>query len=127
MAAIVGVAAEEITQNPVSVAQENARTLGSAVVLKGAETVISDPDGSTYLNRRGNAGLATAGSGDVLAGFIAGICARHVEPVQAAVWAVTLHARAGEKLASRVGPIGYLARELPAEVPGLMRQLTRRR
>jgi NAD(P)H-hydrate repair Nnr-like enzyme with NAD(P)H-hydrate dehydratase domain len=65
-------------------------------------------------------GLATSGSGDVLAGLVAGLLARGAEPAQAAVWAVALHARAGAALARRFGPLGYLARELAAEVPALM-------
>jgi NAD(P)H-hydrate repair Nnr-like enzyme with NAD(P)H-hydrate dehydratase domain len=68
-------------------------------------------------------GLATSGSGDVLAGLVAGLLARGAEPAQAAVWAVALHARAGEALARRFGPLGTLARELAAEVPALMERL----
>lgn len=97
---------------------------GTIVALKGAETLICAPDGEAYLNRRGNVGLATAGSGDVLAGIIVGLCARGADPLQATVWAVSLHARAGERLASRVGSVGYLARELVHEIPVLMDQVS---
>jgi NAD(P)H-hydrate repair Nnr-like enzyme with NAD(P)H-hydrate dehydratase domain len=55
----------------------------------------------------------------VLAGIIAGLCARGAEPIHAAAWGVSVHARAGEQLAKRLGPIGYLARELLDEIPGL--------
>ncbi len=92
---------------------------GTIVALKGAETLICAPDGAAYLNNRGNVGLATAGSGDVLAGIVAGLCARGADPVQATVWGVSIHARAGEILAKRVGPLGYLAREILDEVPRL--------
>jgi NAD(P)H-hydrate repair Nnr-like enzyme with NAD(P)H-hydrate dehydratase domain len=68
-------------------------------------------------------GLATSGSGDVLAGIVAGLAARGAEPAQAAVWAVFLHSRAGEALARRTGPLGFLARELSAELPRLLRTL----
>ena len=68
----------------------------------------------------GNVGLATAGSGDVLAGILAGLCARGAEPLQAAVLGVSVHARAGEELSRRVGPVGYLAREILAEIPKLI-------
>ncbi|HKQ99795.1 MAG TPA: NAD(P)H-hydrate dehydratase, partial [Pyrinomonadaceae bacterium] len=67
--------------------------------------------------------LATSGSGDVLAGIIAGLAARGATPSQAAAWGVHLHARAGEELAKRMGRLGYLARELPDEVPTLMAKL----
>jgi hydroxyethylthiazole kinase-like uncharacterized protein yjeF len=119
MAKIANVSADEITQDPLRVARETARRLGSVVVLKDAETTICGADGTAFVNRRGNVGLATAGSGDVLAGIIAGLCARGAEPIHAAAWGVSVHARAGEQLAKRLGPIGYLARELLDEIPGL--------
>jgi NAD(P)H-hydrate repair Nnr-like enzyme with NAD(P)H-hydrate dehydratase domain len=59
----------------------------------------------------------------VLAGIITGLAARGAAPFEAAVWGVHLHALAGDRLAARVGPLGYLARELPAEVPRLMAEL----
>ncbi len=96
-----------------------AAKFGTIVALKGAETLICAPDGAAYLNNRGNVGLATAGSGDVLAGIVAGLCARGADPLQATVWGVSIHARAGEILAQRVGPLGYLAREILDEVPRL--------
>jgi hydroxyethylthiazole kinase-like uncharacterized protein yjeF len=105
--------------DPADYARAFAAESETIVALKGAETLICAPDGISYLNRRGNVGLATAGSGDVLAGIVVGLCARGVEPVQAAVWAVSVHARAGERLARRVGPIGYLAREILDEIPRL--------
>jgi NAD(P)H-hydrate repair Nnr-like enzyme with NAD(P)H-hydrate dehydratase domain len=67
--------------------------------------------------------LATSGSGDVLAGILAGLVARGAALEQAAAWGVALHARAGERLARRLGTLGYLARELPGEVPQVMASL----
>ncbi|MFN2508893.1 MAG: NAD(P)H-hydrate dehydratase [Chthoniobacterales bacterium] len=90
-------------RDPLAIARDAANHLGAIVVLKGAETLICSPGGEAYLNRRGNVGLGTAGSGDVLAGFMTGLCARGVEPLQAAVWAVASHARAGELLARQRG------------------------
>ncbi|GLS81867.1 hypothetical protein GCM10007893_27120 [Paracoccus marinus] len=66
-------------------------------------------------------GLATGGSGDVLAGLIAGLVARGLPGWEAACWGVWLHGEAGRRMAERMGPVGFLARELAAEVPGLMR------
>jgi NAD(P)H-hydrate repair Nnr-like enzyme with NAD(P)H-hydrate dehydratase domain len=85
-------------------------------------THIAEPNGAVYRNDRGDAGLATSGSGDVLAGIAGGLLARGAEALHAAVWAVALHARAGDALARRIG-LGFLARELPAEIPPLMRNL----
>ena len=110
----------EVEAAPAPLAREAARTLGVVLVLKGAETVIAAPDGQLFCNVAGNPGLATAGSGDTLAGVIAGLAARGAEPLQAAVWGVWVHAKAGEALARKVGPLGYLAHELSAEVPRLL-------
>ena len=65
----------------------------------------------------GHAGLGTSGSGDVLAGAIAGLLARGADLAQAACWATFLHAVAGDRLAARVGRLGFLARELVDQLP----------
>ncbi|MGO4230089.1 NAD(P)H-hydrate dehydratase [Arthrobacter sp. YAF34] len=72
----------------------------------------------------GSGGLGTSGSGDVLAGTIAGLRARGATSAQAACWGTHLHAAAGDRLASRKGSPGYLARELADELPGLMMELS---
>jgi ADP-dependent NAD(P)H-hydrate dehydratase len=105
-------------------ARRAAREFRAVFVLKGRETFIASPGGETFVNRAGSVGLATSGSGDVLAGLIAGLVARGTEPAHAAVWGVHLHALAGERLARKVGPLGFLARELPAEIPPLMLELS---
>jgi ADP-dependent NAD(P)H-hydrate dehydratase len=87
------------------------------VALKGARTFVVAPDGRTFDNVAGNIGLGTSGSGDTLSGVIAGLCARGADPLQATVWGVHAHAAAGDRLARRIAPVGYLARELLAEVP----------
>jgi NAD(P)H-hydrate repair Nnr-like enzyme with NAD(P)H-hydrate dehydratase domain len=91
--------------------------------MKGATSYVADPSGALYRNDHGDVGLATSGSGDVLAGVIGGLLARGAEPLHAAAWGVALHARAGAALSARIG-LGFLARELPAEVPPLMRELS---
>lgn len=106
-------------------ARRAAEEFRAVVVLKGRETFVSSPGGETFVNRAGSVGLATSGSGDVLAGLIAGLVARGAEPARAAAWGVHLHALAGERLARKVGPLGFLARELPAEIPPLMAELSR--
>jgi hydroxyethylthiazole kinase-like uncharacterized protein yjeF len=72
----------------------------------------------------GHSGLGTSGSGDVLAGAIAGLRARGTTDSQAACWGTHLHAAAGDRLASRLGGLGYLARELTEELPPLMMELS---
>ncbi|WP_247041584.1 NAD(P)H-hydrate dehydratase [Arthrobacter rhizosphaerae] len=85
--------------------------------------VIAAPDGRLWEITTGYGGLGTSGSGDVLAGAIAGLKARGTTPAQAACWGTHLHAAAGDRLASRLGSLGYLARELADELPPLMMEL----
>jgi hydroxyethylthiazole kinase-like uncharacterized protein yjeF len=124
LAMMMNASVDQIVADPFRSARVAAEKLGCVVASKGAETFICAPDGTAFRNDRGNVGLATAGSGDVLAGIVAGLCARGTEPLQAAAWAVALHARAGERLAKRVGPVGYLAREIPGELPQLLAALS---
>ena len=100
-----------------------AEDYGAVAVVKGRETFIASPEGRVYVNRAGNVGLATSGSGDVLSGVVAGLAARGTDALAAAVWGVHAHALAGDRLARRVGPIGYLARELLDEIPRVLEQL----
>ncbi len=120
MAGILGRSKDEIKADPCAAAIEAASSLRAVVVMKGSETFIATPEGRVFRNQHGGIGLATSGSGDTLAGIIAGLAARGASPEQATVWGVLLHARAGEVLAERVGPLGFLARELLAEIPRLM-------
>jgi hydroxyethylthiazole kinase-like uncharacterized protein yjeF len=89
-----------------------------------AQAMISDPDGRRWRVPSGHPGLATAGSGDVLAGLVVGLLARKADPAQAAAWGTYLHSMAGERLASRVGDVGFRARELVDEVPAVLAELS---
>lgn len=123
MASCLGMSKEEVSGGATETARHAAERFGCVAALKGAETIIAAPGGESYSNQAGNVGLATSGSGDTLAGLIAGLAARGASPLQAASWGVHLHARAGDRLARRIGPLGFLARELLAEVPHLMAKL----
>jgi hydroxyethylthiazole kinase-like uncharacterized protein yjeF len=112
-----------IEADPCAAAQASAQRWNAVVALKGATTFIAAPDGKSWRHDGGNIGLAVSGSGDTLSGIIAGLAARGASLEQAAAWGVALHARAGEQLAARIGPLGYLAREIAAEVPMLMHRL----
>ena len=120
MAHLLGDAKETILDNACTAARDAARNWNAVVALKGGTTFIASPNGDTWRHDGGNVGLATSGSGDVLAGIIAGLAARGATVTQAVAWGVALHARAGDNLAKRIGPIGYLAREITDEIPGLL-------
>lgn len=123
MAGMTGESQERIERQREETARRAAEKFRAVVVLKGRETLIASPGGDLYVNRAGNVGLATSGSGDVLSGIVTGLAARGSNPAQAAAWGVYLHARAGERLAERMGRLGFLARELAAEIPSLMKEL----
>lgn len=120
MAHLTGASKQAVLTDPATAARDAARRFNAVVVLKGPATFIASPQGELWRHEGGNAGLATSGSGDVLAGLLVALVARGATLVQAAAWGVALHARAGDRLARRLGTLGYLARELPAEVPALM-------
>lgn len=123
MAALSGRSKEEVMADPLAVAREAAARFHAVVALKSADTWVVSPDGRAWLHRAGAPGLATSGSGDVLAGVIGGLLARGASPVTASIWGVWLHGRAGARLAKRIGPLGFLARELLDELPGVLAEV----
>jgi ADP-dependent NAD(P)H-hydrate dehydratase len=123
MASLTGEEKTAIEADPERAARDFAAAANLVVALKGAATHVATPDGRCWRHARAVPGLATSGSGDTLAGLVAGLLARGADLAQAAVWAVALHARAGEALERRLGPVGTLARELAAEVPALLARL----
>jgi hydroxyethylthiazole kinase-like uncharacterized protein yjeF len=123
MAALLGVAREKIERDAAAFATDAARRFGTVVALKGAESWIATPAGSLFRYSGGSVGLATSGSGDTLAGVIAGLAARGATAERAALWGAYLHGAAGRILARRIGRIGFLARELLDEIPPLLERL----
>ena len=93
---------------------EIAGRYGSAVTCYGE---IAAASGDRWTVRAGGPGLGTAGSGDVLAGAVAGLLARGADAAQAAVWGTFAHAASADRLSARIAPVGFLARELCDELP----------
>lgn len=123
MAAMLGCEADAVERDREAAVRHAAERYGSVVILKGSTSLIADRGGAVFAYAGGGVGLATGGSGDVLAGIAAGLAARGAAPLEAALWAVWLHGEAGRRCAEQIGPLGFLARELLAHVPGLLRAM----
>ena len=110
----------EIERDRVGCGRRAADRYRSIVLVKGVTSHVVCPDGDFWTYEGGAPGLGVSGSGDVLAGIVGGLLARGAEPLNALLWAVWLHGEAGAQLAKRIGPIGFLAREIADEIPALL-------
>ena len=121
MAVMTGQTTRDIQQDRLGVLEKYAASWGHVVILKGAYTLIGAPDGRTALIPVSTPALARAGTGDVLAGIIAGLCAQGLSSYEAAVAGAWLHARAGVAAEARiVNPAGVLAGDVLAEIAGVL-------
>jgi NAD(P)H-hydrate epimerase len=128
MSRLTGLAAQKITEDPVRIAVEFSHEYGVVTVLKGARTVIASPDGAVYINTTGSAALAKAGSGDALAGIVAGLCAQFAaQPSlslkEIAALGVYLHGRAGEAAGRVLSLYGANASDTIKALPSVMKRL----
>ena len=123
LARLLGIGLDEIVQNRIPIAQKVATSFGVHLVLKGARTLIANPEGRVAINMTGNAGMATGGTGDVLTGLIAGLLAQGVDAGLAAKAAVYLHGLAGDLAAEAIGQEAMVASDLMAQIPEAIRQL----
>lgn len=127
-ARLLGLRNEDIARDRIGAARRLVERFGASVVLKGAGSVIMDPDGRWLINPTGNPGLASAGTGDVLAGVLGALlawCTDAHAALQAAVW---FHGAAADALVARgIGPIGMHAGELPEEIRRLINALIKPR
>jgi hydroxyethylthiazole kinase-like uncharacterized protein yjeF len=109
-----------IDLNPIGCGLRAAEHYGAHVLVKGVTSHVVAADGRAWTFRGGAPGLGVSGSGDALAGIVGGLLARGSDSLTALLWGVLLHGEAGETLAKKVGPIGFLAREIPDEIPALL-------
>ena len=110
---------EDVESDPIGSGLRAADKYKSIVLVKGVVSHVVTPDGDVWTHKGGSAGLGVSGSGDVLAGIVGGLLARGAEPLHALLWSVWLHGEAGARLAKKIGPLGFLARELADEIPAL--------
>jgi ADP-dependent NAD(P)H-hydrate dehydratase / NAD(P)H-hydrate epimerase len=114
---LLGRRAGDIQASRIESSLEAARRFGCTVILKGAHTLVACPEGRVYINTLALAGLATAGSGDVLTGLAATFCSQGLEPLDAALCGVFVHGRAAELAAHMVGSIGMVAGDIISHLP----------
>jgi hydroxyethylthiazole kinase-like uncharacterized protein yjeF len=123
MARLVGVTVEEVQTDREGIARKMAAKWNKIIVLKGAYTVVASPEGKVKISLAANPGLASAGTGDVLTGAIAGMVAQGLSLFDAAACGVYLHAEAGERVRARLGDAGMIATDLLPELPRVIKQL----
>jgi len=117
MARLLGIDAKEVQKNRKQIAQEFVKDFKAVLVLKGHETIVADYKGNFYINKTGNPGMATAGSGDVLTGIIAAFLAQGLRVFEAAKYAVYLHGLAGDLAAKEKTQISLIASDIIAKIP----------
>jgi len=122
LARLLGVSGDDVRAARLAHARAAARRAGAVVVLKGDDTLVVAPEGPVGVSRGDAPALATAGTGDVLAGVIGALLARGVEPFHAACAGVELHRRAGRLVGARVGVEGAMARDVIAMLPYARRE-----
>lgn len=116
MARLVKSTPKAVNENRAEIATDFAKRYGVVTVLKGAGTIIASPEGRVMINRTGNSGMATGGSGDVLAGMTGSLLAQGANPFAAAAAAVYLHGLAGDIAAEKLGRISMLPTDLINEI-----------
>lgn len=125
MARLAALTIEQVQRNVMETARSFAREHGVVVVLKTSRTIIASPEGEIFQNTTGNAGLAKGGSGDVLAGMIAGFLAQGMTALDAAVCGSYLHGLTADRLSERMSQYSMLARDLLDELPATLKSLDR--
>lgn len=123
MARLTGLSGAGVQADRLGAATRSASAWGKVVVLKGAHTIVAAPDGTGMVSPFANPGLATAGTGDVLAGIIVGLLSQHVALGDAASLGVFLHGRAGERVREEMGDAGMVASDLLPVLPRVIHGL----
>jgi ADP-dependent NAD(P)H-hydrate dehydratase / NAD(P)H-hydrate epimerase len=122
---LLSVTTAAINDDRVSAARMLANRTGATVLIKGARSVIASPDGDVYVNSTGNSGMSTPGMGDALSGIVGTLLGQHLRPLDALALGVFLHGYAADRVAARIGRVGYIAGDLIDELPAAIEALTR--
>jgi hydroxyethylthiazole kinase-like uncharacterized protein yjeF len=122
---LLGVPTTTINADRISAARQLAERTGATVLIKGARSIIASPDGDLYVNSTGNPGMSTPGMGDALSGMVGALLGQHLRPIDALALGVFLHGYAADRVASRIGRIGYVAGDLIDELPASLEALSK--
>lgn len=122
-ARLLGTTTAAVNGDRITAARRICQLTGAAVLLKGARTVIAGTGGEVYVNGSGNPGMATPGMGDVLSGIIGALLGQGRAPLEALALGAFVHGWAADRLAARIGPVGYLAGDLADELPAALAAL----
>lgn len=123
---LTGISVEAVKQNRKKVAKDFALRYNSTLVLKGCETIVASPREGCVVNKTGNPGMATAGSGDVLSGMIAAFMGQGLKGYEAARFAVYLHGLAGDLAAEAKTEISLIASDIIEYLPKAFKQLSKK-
>ncbi len=123
-ARLLGVTPAIINDDRVSAARNLAERTGAFVLIKGARSVIASPDGDIYINSTGNPGMGTPGIGDALSGIVGALLGQKMRPIDALALGVFLHGYAADRVAARMGRVGYIAGDIIDELPAALEALT---
>jgi len=122
MARLAGFSKEYIETNRLKIAKNFAKKHHCVLLLKGRHTIIAEPQGKTYINKTGNVGMATAGSGDVLTGIIAAFLAQGLSGFDAAKWGAYIHGKAGDLATKKKGKISLIATDIIKSMPTALKK-----
>jgi hydroxyethylthiazole kinase-like uncharacterized protein yjeF len=125
MARLLKIGTAQVNADRISAARRLSDLTGACVLLKGARSVVAGPRGEVFVNSSGNAGMATPGMGDALSGMVGVLLAQHVAPLDALVLCVYLHGYAADRVATRMGRIGYLTGDVIEDLPAAREALSR--
>jgi len=121
MAKLTGLSVTEIQADRINIASSFAKEYGVILVLKGASTVIAEPEEKIFINTTGNPGMASGGMGDVLAGFIASLIAQGIDSLDATRMAVFIHGAIGDFISEERAETGILASDITEKIPGFLK------
>ena len=124
MARLTNLSIAEIIKNPIKIAKKYAIEWEVTVVLKSARTIVATKEGDLYINRNGNSGMATAGTGDVLTGIITGLMAQGLSGEDASILGVYIHGDSGDRVAKEIGEYGLMAGDIIKQIAYTLKDLS---